>query len=372
MILLLRGADSMGIRLRIDELKAQADGGSGMLATNFITIEGRDAKPDEVIGPVMTPPFLAPSRLILVEGLLERFEPRPPDFRPRSVESFSSLFAALESGIPETSILVFAGGEHRAANPFLDRLKKLPGVEDVEFPELKGEALLRWIREEAAVRAIRFRTGPFQANRPFDEQIAKTSDPAVLLADVTRFEIRPDSNEWRSDTLRIANELDKLALYAMGRDVTVDTVFDVCGGNRHTTNFVFADAVMDGNLRKALEALKMLLRDGVPEQSLLGFLGSRYRQMATIVELIEDGASPEEIGKTMGAAGRYANLRDAAIRRARRAGSTGVRAAFAAIVEADRAAKGGDMKEDLALELLVMKLTAGTTARQPAAAVSRR
>lgn len=360
--MILRGADELAIHRRLEELKAEADGGSGMLTTNFLAIEGRDAKPEEILGPANTPPFLAPSRLILVERLIDRFDPRPPAFQPRPIGAFAGLLKSLqEDGLPPTTILVFTAGEVRARNALLDGLKKVPGTLDEEFAEMKGEPLIRWIRDEANARGLRFRTGPFREHRLFDEQLAKASDPAVLLAELVRYEIRPDSNEWRSDTLGLTNELDKLAAYSMGHEVTVDTVYEVCSGVRHTTNFVLLDAILDGNLGKALDALAILLRDGVEEQAILGAIGSRYRQMATIVDLLEEGASPEEIGKAMGNSGKYQGLRDAAIRRARRIGPGGVREAFQAIVEADRAYKSGEGDKTFFLELLLMNL-----ARRPA------
>ena len=365
MIVILRGADELAIHRRLGELKTEADGGSGMLATNFLSIEGREAKPEEIIGPAMTPPFLAPKRLVLVERLIERFDPRPPAFQARSIGAFASLLTQLEKGFPATTTLVFTAGEVRPRNPLLEGLKKITGTLDEEFAEMKGEPLFRWIRDEANARGIRFRTGPFREHRLFDEQLEKVSDPAVLLSELVRYEIRPDSNEWRSDSLGLTNELDKLANYSMGHEVTVDTVYEVCSGARHTTNFVLLDAMLDGNLGRALEALAILVRDGVEEQAILGVIGSRYRQMANIVDLVQDGATPEEVGKALGNSGKYQGLRDAAIRRARRLGPAGVREAFEAIVEADRANKSGEGDKTFWLELLVMALT------RPQAATAR-
>ena len=161
---------------------------------------------------------------------------------------------------------------------------------------------------------------------------------------------------WRSDTVGLTNELDKLALYSMGREVTVDDVYTLCTGARHATNFNLADATMDGNVKRALDVLSLLRNDGIAAQAIIGALAGRYRALAPVVEGVESGAAVEEIAKSMGRPGQFPNLRDAAIRRARRLGMVGIRQALAVIVDLDRQNKSGEMDDELALELTVIRL----------------
>ena len=342
MIVVLYGADALGLRRRLQELKDEADGGTGMLSTNLTTIDGRDAKPNDIIGPAMMPPFLAPKRLVLVEGLLDRFAPRG-DGRPgRSVEAMAPLLAAFEAGIPDSSIIVITGGPSRR-NALLDRLKRTKTVLVEEFPEIKGEALVRYIRDEAAARGIRFRSGLPRGPAPGGGDRPRESDPATLLAALLQ-----------SDTLAIANELDKLALYSMGRDVSVDDVAAVSAGDRAAKAFDLVDGAMDGDLRKAFGALALLRRDGDSPQGLLSLLTTGYRTAATIIDMLADGATAEDIGTAIHQ--RWPNLRDRSIARARRMGPGGLRAAYAAIVETDRSIKLGEVDEDLAFDLLLTRL----------------
>ena len=355
MILLLRGADDMAIRRRLDELKAEADGGSGMLATNFVRLTGRDVKPQDILAHAMTPPFLAPKRLIVVDDFLDRFETRGEEPKSaRGIDSFNPLFTAIADGIPDSSVIVLGGGDIGPANAMLKRLKELPGVEDAAYAELKGEPLTRYIREEAAARGIRFRNGPFRTQDPVDDELRKIGDPVALLAATIQVEVGDD--KWHADTVGLMNELDKLAVYSMGHDVTVDDIYLLCTGARHANNFNLADAIMDGNLKRAIDTLKLLMDDNTERQMIIGALAGRYRALAPVIELVNEGAPADEIGKAMGRPGNFPRLRDDAIRRARRLGMPGLVAALSVIVELDRQNKSGEVDDELALELMVIRL----------------
>lgn len=345
------------MRRRMQALKDEADGGSGMLLTNLAEIDGRDAKAHEILAAVMSPPFLAPRRLVVVEQFLERFEARGGPRRARSSDPYEPLFAALDAGIPGSTILVFLGqpfmvGPQKRfvtkANPVIKRLEKAPGVSIEEMPAPAKEDLLRYIREEGSVRGIRFRGGR-AAPELYEthEMPPDETDPVVLLANLVQ-----------GDTLTIANELDKLALYSMGREVTVAEVNRVCAGDRETTRFVLMDALMDGKLDVALISLKRLIDGGENIQGLLATITDSYRRAATIVDLLDQGANDDEIARAMGNPGKYQGLRDAAKRRARRLGPQGLRLAYAAIVEADRTNKLGEVQEHVGIEILAAKLTA--------------
>lgn len=366
MILILFGANELAMRRRIQELKDEADGGTGMLLTNLVEVDGRDAKPHEVLGPAMSPPFLAPKRLVIVEHLLERFEARGGPRGARALGPWDQFATDLAAGIPDTTTLVFLGqpflaqGQPRQvskSNPLIARLKDVPGARVEEHPEIKGAELQRYIRDEANLRGIRFRAGqpPREKLEPWEE-LPPESDPALLLA-----------NLLQGDTLRIANELDKLALWAAGNQVDVLDVQRVSAGDREPNRFNLVDALMDGNLATALEMLARLKRDGENLQALLATITDRYRVLAQLVDLLEEGAPEEEMAKVLGNAGKYEGLRRAAIDRARRHRSGRLRLAYEYIVEADRTNKLGEVDEELTIDILIMKLCALAPAATAAA-----
>jgi DNA polymerase-3 subunit delta len=212
----------------------------------------------------------------------------------------------------------------------IDRLKSIKSVSVEDYPELKPQAVLRFISDEATARGLALGPGAARA-----------------LADLAG-----------SDTLALSNELDKLALYVLPRGrATIEDVSQVCSDNSHARVFELNDAVLDGDIVKARQVLETLLQD--PHQqpaAVLNSLFNAYRTHTTVVDLLEAGASPEEIGKA--ARIPWEGLRDRAISRAKRLGPQGIRQAWELLVEADRAHKTGQADEEVMLELTIGRLCA--------------
>ena len=369
MIVLLYGANELAIRRRLQELRDEADGGSGMGESNVNVVDGREAKANDILAAAMSAPFLSARRLVVVERIFERFE----RFEGRGTserglpKSLDPLVAALEAGIPETTILVFLGlpfgrdpipNEVSEKNALVQRLAKIPGVRNEHHGKLDRGALIEHIRAEAQRRGLRFRPGkPADRLQP-GERMPDEPDPAQLIAALCQ-----------SDTLAIANELDKLALYTGGGDVSVVEVSRICAGERVATNFQFRDAVLDGNLALACECSSRLLYAGEELKGLLFLLAEAYRSVARLIDAVEDRLPPEEIGKLMGKAGQFSGLRDAQIRRVRAIGASGLKRAFQLLVEAERANKLGEMDEEVAFDVLLARLC---EIARPAAVARRR
>jgi len=351
-IIILFGANELAMRRRLQELKDEADGGSGMLVTNMSTVDGRDAKVNDVLGPCMAPPFLAPRRLVIVEHLLERYESRGGPRGSRSLGPWAQLPEELAKGIPETTTLVFFGqpflveGRQRTVsktNPLVAELAKVPGASIEEHPALEKENLLRYIMEEGALRGIRFKRG----GGDFEdyEERPPESDPVQLLA-----------NLLQGDTLSIANELDKLALYTRdaGGEVTVADVNRVSHGDRQLKTWDLTDALINCQLGPALSALKTLTESGEALQGLLGLITSRYRSLAPVVELVADGQQAPAIAEQLKRPNNFPLKKD--IEASRRFKPAMIKQAYQYLVEADRTNKLGEVSEDVSLDLLVMKL----------------
>lgn len=362
MIALIYGVDELGKQRRLRRFKEEADDGSGMLESNMTVINGRDAKPDEIVMQAMAVPFLAPKRLVIVEDILSRFRRSGPEGANEARESranrqFQPLFEAMKNGIPESTMLVFTGQGAGERHPFIAQLKQIPGAIIEEYPELIGDNLYRWIREEGAMLGIKFRTG--RSRRPLDPdeewQRPLETDPAILLANLNPIDTRQGGAVQKGgNALAIASELEKLSIAAMGREVTVDDVDVLCGGQRQVAVWTLTDSVLDGRPALAMQALQAYRQQGNESQSIIGTLAASYRIFATVLDMLEDGASEEAIGQAIRR--NWTAGRQMAIRRARTLGPAGLRTALEAIVAADRSIKAGEVDEDLATEILVMQL----------------
>jgi DNA polymerase-3 subunit delta len=80
-----------------------------------------------------------------------------------------------------------------------------------------------------------------------------------------------------ADIARIAVEIEKLALYAGNREVTVDDISALVPDARATTIFVLVNAVGKRDRARALEALDTLTREGEYLPLALAFLSTQFR-----------------------------------------------------------------------------------------------
>ncbi len=326
MIVLLYGADQASVQRRLKELHEIADGGTGMLETNVTRIDGRSVRPEDIIAPAMASPFLTPYRLVIVDHIVDRYEPPENSrFPGNSAEPMAPLFAAIEAGLPPSTILVLAGGaSERNLNDFVKRVSRLSSVTTEHFPQLKAADLNRFIHDEAASQGVRIE-GPAQS----------------ALAELSN-----------GDTLLLANEIKKLALYTMGKPITAEAVAVLCSGERTASMFGLIDGILDGDAPKALASLRPLYRNETPE-SILAMLLGEFRRLATVTDLLEAGLSEPDIVKQTKF---HSFVVQKAVKRGRRLGFHGVRRGLELLIQADRDSKTGVMRNEVAVETLIGRL----------------
>ena len=90
MLHILIGEDDFSIRQALEEIK-KAIGDPAALMTNTTVLDGRQVTPEQLRAACETVPFLAEKRLVIVEGLLERFEPKGRPARKNRPASPTSL-----------------------------------------------------------------------------------------------------------------------------------------------------------------------------------------------------------------------------------------------------------------------------------------
>jgi DNA polymerase III subunit delta len=149
---------------------------------------------------------------------------------------------------------------------------------------------------------------------------------------------------------RLANDLDKLAAYAGGGAIDSAAVQELVPRAREHTNWELWDAIITRDRKRSLKLMQRLLDDSDP-LPILGSLASLYRRMLTGKELVDRGASSQEIVK---ATGQYKQTFVSLLRRTPRAELV---RGLKRIAEVDNAIKNSEATPRLQMEYLIAELT---------------
>jgi DNA polymerase-3 subunit delta len=152
------------------------------------------------------------------------------------------------------------------------------------------------------------------------------------------------------------SELQKLAAYAAGQQVSEAEVRELVNLAREADVFAMADAVIEGRARDAVDLLhRRLLSKGEAPQRLLWILARQYRLLLLAKELLERRVRAPEISARLGVQGFVIQrlLKQAPLYPLER-----LRRAYRLLLEADLSVKRGLQNDEAALELLVFELAA--------------
>ena len=149
---------------------------------------------------------------------------------------------------------------------------------------------------------------------------------------------------------RLVNELDKLAAYADGGIINSAAVQELVPRAREHTSWELWDAINTRDRKRALKLMERLLDDS-DALPILGSLASLYRRLLIGKQLIEGGASPQEITKATG------QWSDAFFTRLRRSSRAELVHGLHRIAEVDDAIKNSEGTPRLQMEYLVAELT---------------
>jgi DNA polymerase-3 subunit delta len=199
---------------------------------------------------------------------------------------------------------------------------------EVECTELKGYALGKWLEETAR-----------------DVHDAKLNrDAAGLLIELIGDELG-----------LLDQELSKLASYVgKGGTITAEAVRMMVGGWRTETTWAMTDAIRDGNLAFALEALNELLYHGEAPQKLIGGIHFVFRKLAYATDL----ARTKGLDAAMREAGIFPQAVGPSSTYLRRLGRPQAEKLIQHLMNADLALKGASrLPERLQLERLLIELS---------------
>jgi DNA polymerase-3 subunit delta len=324
----LTGADDYSIRQALSEIK-KGIGDATALMTNTTVLDGGQVTLERLRAACDTVPFLAEKRLVIVEGLLERFEPKGKNAKKKAVhqpdkpEEYIAIAEAMKK-LPPFTELVIIGGEIGVRNPLLRELSILVKVSN--FPLLIKDQLNRWVEQRV--------TG------------AGSSISPNALALLVKFV--------GNDLWTMAGEVDKLTQFAAGRRIEETDVKTVVSDAKEATVFAMVDAVMESRVGVAQELLQQQFRQGEAPAQLLTMIARQLRIILQVKEMRSKGIPRAIIQTKLGLNHEF--MLDKAWAQANKYSTDRLREVFHKLLEADISIKTGKLEGEIALDILVVEL----------------
>ncbi len=330
MLYILLGQDDFSLRQSLEGIKRSL-GDQTILAANTTTLDGQQLTLDQLRTVCETVPFLAERRLVIVRGLLERFEPRGKSGRQKKIthvtdqqDEYKSLGAYMGK-LPDSTILVLIGeGRIASNNPLFRELSDKAEVRS--FPLLREAKLRQWIQK-----------------RVTDEGGSISPRAVDLLTKLV------GGNLWI-----MSHEINKLVLFTSGRRIEEEDVKTVVSYAQQANVFTMVDAILEFKAGVAEQSLQQLLQRGAAPAYLLVMLSRQVRMIVRAKELRKQGkpkldiqnklglTSDFALGKTLEQAGRYPLER--------------LKQVYDKLLEADLSIKTGKYDGELALNILIAEL----------------
>lgn len=327
MLYVLYGQDGFSRNQALGKIKAGL-GDRETVAASTISLEGRHLTLGELRNKCDAAPFLSSHRLVIVEGLLGRFDAKQGKSRSRKGKSGNGLeewegFDSYVERMPGTTVLMLVDEEVKGSNPLLKRISSLAEVR--AFPVLRGKDLKSWIRQR--VKA---------------EGGTVTPEAVNMLAELIG-----------GDLWAMESETQKLLLYGQDRPISEDDVRQLASCVQEANIFSVVDAVAEGRTELAQRLLHRLYDDGVPPTYILTMITRQFRLIAHARDLAK-GLSRPQIQDRLGLKSGYAL--DKTQSQAKLYDFERVKRVYGKLLETDLAIKTGQYSDKLALELLVAEL----------------
>ena len=196
--------------------------------------------------------LFAPNRVIWVSSA-EAVLPRGKSADAEDKATATELAAYLEDPSPGT-VLVFQAsrfdfeGEDRAK---IDRVRKFYA----DISEI-----------------VEFHMYTVESARRLAQDLARDAGLQIGLAEIGLL-----VESLAGDAGRIANEIEKLRLYAAGRKITAGDILELVPNAQASTIFTLVAALGRGDRKRSLESLEVLLREGEYLPLALTFLSTQFR-----------------------------------------------------------------------------------------------
>jgi len=324
------GEDDFAVKDFVARIKREY-GGAESGDSNTVRLEGSKTTPREIIAASHTIPFLAPKRLVIIEGLFSRFEKQSRGGRGKSkaqaMKDWETLPDQLRA-MPESTILVLIDGKLDKANPLLQTLSPIASVKECVPMSVKGPELGAWVRSRA--KASGCDISP-RAQR--------------LLIDLIG-----------NDLWILSNEIEKLCLYTGGKRIEESDINLLVSYVKEANIFTMVDAIVERRLAVASRLAHQLLDDGASPTYLMHMVTRQFRFLIQMKELMTQNVPAGAIGKRIGLSSGFAL--EKTTEQAHLYSMDRLREAYRKLLDADVSVKTGALNPVLALDLLITELCA--------------
>ncbi len=334
MLYILAGPDDFSRAEALAEIK-NGLGDASMLSSNTSIFDGKKVTPGELAVVCQAIPFLSEKRLIIIEGLLERFSSDAPKSKGKrttrastkqnDIDSFINIFTSL----PESTIVVLVDGETGKNNPLFDGILLKAKVNS--FPLLKGEKLMQWIKKRVA------------------KEGGKISPEAVRLLE----------KQVGGDLWVMSGEIAKLATYALGRQIEEDDVNRLVGYIRQANIFNMVDAVLGFKAGAGQQMLQQLMQEGMAPPQILFMISRQVRLMIQVKAMLKERKAQLEIQTKLGLNNEF--VWQKTLEQTNMYSFDRLKELYHKLLDTDIAIKTGKYNDELALNILIAEMCSTRT-----------
>ncbi len=346
MLYILLGQDDFSLNQSLEEIK-RGIGDQAILAASTTTLDSQQVTLDQLRTVCETVPFLTGKRLVIIKGLLERFETRSQPRRQKKITSsrpvsraspriVTSLpptfnqqdeyksFSSYITRIPDSTVLVLIEGRVTSNNPLFRELASKAVVKT--FPLLRDAKLRQWVQ-----------------GRVTEEGGSISPGAMGLLTKLVG-----------GDLWIMASEINKLVLFTQGRRIEEEDIKAVVSYTQQANVFAMVDAIVEFKAELAEQLLEQQLQRGAAPAYLLTMLSRQIQMIVRARGLKNQGKTRVEIQNKLGLTSEFA-LRKT-LEQASRYSLPRIKQVYHQLLETDLSIKTGKYDAELALNILVAEL----------------
>lgn len=297
-----------------------------MAEMNTAKLDGRTNSLEDLVQAVSTTPFLAARRVIILTHPLERV--KNPAQQKKFLEILDRVPSTTVLAVVEEHLLTEERDARRGRFHWLERWAKEAGEKVAlhVFALPEGAKLGEWVTARTKEKGGQI--SPGAATR-----LAGLVGPAPHI---------------------LLSEIDKLLAYVnFNRRIEEDDVLHITPSIPRLEDFALVNALRSHNIQQALKVLRLEIEEK-DEIMVFQSIVYQFRNLLLVRELASEGASVEEI------AGRlklHPFVAKNTFEHARRFTMGELETIYHSLLEVDAGIKTGDMPADLALDVLITRLT---------------